>query len=93
MAEELFIIDLRDVEDAKDLALEINPNSTLIDEMGRTNEGNEPWICVIGKCDICGYKMVFFAPATIYEDGISGVECGGCENMSVYPTERNDEDA
>jgi|GEM_PF-3206034 len=84
-----WIIDLRDVEDAKDLALEINPNSTLIDSMDRTNEGNEPWICVCGKCDICGYKMVFFAQASIYEGGIEGVECGDCESMSVYPQERD----
>jgi len=84
-----WIIDLRDVEDAKDLALEINSNSTLIDEMSKINEGNEPWICVCGKCDICGYEMVFFAPASIYENGIEGVECGDCESMSVYPQERD----
>ena len=60
--------------------------------MYATNEGEEAWVCVLGICDICKRKSTFFAPAAIYEDGISGVECFGCGNMGVYPTEKNDED-
>ena len=87
-----WIIDLRDVEDAVELALEINPDSTAYEEMYKVNEGGEPWICVLGRCDICGYTVIFFAPAAIYEGGITGSECGDCGNYSVYPQERHPED-
>lgn len=89
---EPWIINLRDVDDAKDLALQINPNSIAYKEMYKINEGNEPWICVLGRCDICSYKEIFFAPAIIYQDDIAGVECGDCGNMSVYPQERNNDE-
>lgn len=91
MSEKLYIVDFETVESAIDFAKELNPKSTAWELVYEENEGDEPWICVLGKCDICGYTIIFFAPAIIYEDGISGVECSECGNMSIYPTERNDE--
>lgn len=93
-----WIIDLVDIEDAVELALEINPDLVgyAYEAMYLVNEeldkDNEPWICVIGRCDICGQDMVFFAPVAIYENEIIGVECSNCGNMSVYPQERNSQE-
>lgn len=87
MPEKLYIIDFETVETAVDFAKENWPESMAWEEMYAENEGNEAWVCVIGVCDICKWKNVFFAPACIYDSGVSGVECPECENMSVYPVE------
>ena len=90
---QLWILDLSTVEDAKDLALEISPDTTLLEGILKMDAEcpNEPWICVVGRCDICSQEMVFFAPSAVYEDGIVGVKCCNCENMSIYPQERDND--
>ncbi|HDY86885.1 MAG TPA: hypothetical protein ENH82_02080 [bacterium] len=89
---EPWILDLENIFDAINFAKEIWPESdefaNLLGTMQDTNTGNESWICVVGRCDICSQDMVFFAPSAIYDDGIIGVECCNCESMSVYPQER-----
>lgn len=50
-------------------------------------DGNKEWLCFIGVCDICKTEGVYFMPACVYEDGIVGVECSECGNMSLYPKE------
>lgn len=52
---------------------------------------NKNWLAIIGVCDICGVEEMTFAPACIYDDEITGIECPQCGNMSVYPKEQEDE--
>lgn len=91
MAEQLLILEFNSVEEAIEFAKEINPESiiykTMLDE-----DDVEDWIFVLAVCDICGAKDCFFAPAGIYDDGITGCECFNCGNMSIYPKEGSWED-
>lgn len=93
MGEKLYILEFNTVDEAVNFAKETFPKSIVYETMHEENKCNEAWICVLAVCDICKYKSVFFAPAEIYEDGISGVECSECGNMSVYPKEGSFEDA
>lgn len=51
---------------------------------------NKEWLCIVGVCDICKVEGIYFMPACVYEDGIVGVECSACENLSLYPKEAED---
>lgn len=92
--QELAILEFDTVEEAVEFAKEINPKSTTCKIMLDENlyPANTSWMFVLGICDICGSKDCFFAPATNYDDGISGEECSNCSNMSLYPKEGSFED-
>ena len=87
-----WIIEFENADEAVAFAKDIQVKNYAWKEIYEENEDNEAWICVLAVCDICKRQSVFFAPAEIYEDGISGVECSGCRNMSVYPKEGSFED-
>ena len=53
---------------------------------------NNAWLCVLGLCDICSSKQIFFIVEDAFEDDIVGCECANCGNMSVYPVELDDEE-
>ena len=87
MAEQLSILKFENADEAVMFAKEIQVKNDAWKDIYEANEGDEEWVCVLGACDICSRKNMFFAPAEIYSDGISGVECRECGNMSVYPKE------
>jgi len=96
MDKPLYITEFTTVEDAiafakkywSDQELDAIKSMREIDtELGE----NKNWLCIIGVCDICGAEELNFAPACIYEDEITGVECFNCGNMSMYPKEQEDE--
>lgn len=91
MPEKLAILEFNTTQEAIDFAKEINPESdsylSLLDIAP-----NEFWLFVLGICDICSYKDMFFISAIFYENGIEGCECINCGNKSVYPKEGTFED-
>jgi len=92
MSKELCVLEFDSVDEAFNFAKEINPKSTIYTEM--YNESPDgAWLFVLGLCDICNAKQIFFIPSCAFENGIKGSECSECGNMSVYPKEGSFEDA
>lgn len=91
MPEKLYILHFSDVEEAIEFANECK-FSDRSDDLRKESEGDEAWICVLGLCDICSETLIFFAPAVIYDEDITGVECSNCHNQSVYPKEGSFDD-
>lgn len=91
MPEQLCILEFDTVDEAVSFAKEIDPESNFYEDL-YSIAPNETWLFVLAVCDICKRNSIFFAPAEIYEDGISAVECKECGNMSVYPKEGSFED-
>ena len=89
------MIELKDENYAIELACTFNGSDSsniaeaileVSDELKRLNEDRR-WFCIIGVCDICGWECVDFLPAVYYKDGIVGLECDECKNISIYPKE------
>ena len=76
-AETFFPKDIKAIDSMRKIDVELNEN--------------KKWLCMIGVCDICGEEGINFMPACIFDNGISGVECPNCRNMSVYPKEEDNE--
>lgn len=93
MPKELCIVRFNNADEAVAFAKDLEVKNEAWKDIYEANVGEEAWICVLAVCDICKRQSVFFAPAEIYEDGISGCECGKCGNKSVYPKEGSFEDA
>ena len=87
MPEELLILKFDTVQEAVEFAKEIDPKSIAYEVMFDIDQDNEVWLLVLGICDICNQKDMFFIPAIAFEDGIEGCECINCGNKSVYPKE------
>lgn len=92
----LYIIDFINVEEAIVFAKEQWPDQDLeavevmraiqVEELGE----NDGWSCIVGVCDICGVEGVNFLPSLIYAEGVVGIECFNCGNMSFYPMEQKE---
>ena len=82
-----YILWFENADEAIAFAKDTFPESIAYKSILEENEDDEAWICVLGFCDICSHKSIFFAPAEIYDKEISGTECSRCGNMSVYPQE------
>jgi len=96
MERAVYISEFQDVEKAIVFAKKYWPDQALdaIESMREINtelDADKRWLVMIGICDICGAEELNFAPACIFEDGISDIECFNCGNMSVYPKEQEDE--
>lgn len=96
MKKVLCITDFQDVNEVIAFANKYFPrDDRVIESMRKINailDGNKRWLCMIGVCDICGLEEIYFMPACIFENEISGVECSGCGNMSIYPKEEEVDD-
>ena len=90
-----YILWFENADEAVTFAKELEVKNILCIEgdIYEENKGNEAWICVLAICDICKRQSIFFASTEIYENGISGIECRECGNMSVFPKEGSFEDA
>ena len=96
MSKPVYISEFANVEQAIAFANKYWPHQKLEapEEMREIDAGldeNKKWLLIIGICDICGAEDVTFAPAEIYGDEITGIECPRCGNMSMYPKEQEDE--
>ena len=96
MSKPLYISEFATVEDAIAFAKKYWPDQGLdaiesMLEIDKELDENKNWLVIIGVCDICGAEDITFAPAEIYDNEITGIECPQCGNMSVYPKEQEDE--
>jgi len=96
MERPVYISEFQNVEEAISFAKEYWPEQELdaIESMRKINtelDEDKTWLVMIGVCDICGTEEINFAPGCIYEDGIVGIECFNCGNMSIFPKEQEDD--
>jgi len=96
MERPVYISEFQTVEDAIRFAKTYWPNQdsdfiALMLEINTELDEDKTWLIVIGICDICGAEEITFVPTCIYENGIVGIECFNCGNMSIFPKEQEDD--